>query len=189
MLEFIISLDTQLFYFFNGKLINPILDTLMPFITDLDNWKIPIILFWLYLMIRGGRKGRVAGLLIIPVIALTDQVSASVIKPWVGRIRPCYALENVRLLVDGCGGKLAFPSSHATNIAGFAMLFSLFYRKQSWIFIAIAFFIGYSRVYVGKHYPGDVMFGWILGAVLGYLVYRIYVRVAEKYPGIRYQDN
>lgn len=189
MLDKIISLDIQFFHLFNQKLTNSFLDAFMPFITDLDNWKIPIILFWLFLMIKGGKKGRVAGLLIIPVIVLTDQVSASLIKPWVGRVRPCYELESFRLLVDGCGGKLAFPSSHATNIAGFATLFALFYRKQTWIFVLIAFLIGYSRVYVGKHYPADVLFGWFLGAVIGYLVYRSYLVLSEKYPVLQYRGD
>jgi undecaprenyl-diphosphatase len=133
----------------------------------------------------GGKKGRVAAFLIIPVITLSDQISASVLKPLFGRIRPCHDLDFVRLLVN-CGGKLAFPSSHATNISGAAMVFSLIYHKGARYFWFIALIVGYSRVYVGVHYPGDVLFGFFLGSLISLFIYILYLVIASKYSGINY---
>jgi undecaprenyl-diphosphatase len=144
-----------------------------------------ILLVWIALIIKGGKRGRVAAVLLIPVLTLTDQLSASVYKPLIARIRPCHTLETVRLLVN-CGGRFAFPSSHATNMAGFAMLFSLIYRKWFVCFWIITVLIGYSRIYVGVHYPGDVIYGLLLGAFVGLFVYAVYLFVAAKMQVFRY---
>lgn len=187
-LHSLLILDQHIFYFFNRTTANPVFDVVMPFITNLNNWKIPILILVGFLLIKGGKQGRIAVLLIIPVLVLCDQMSAAVLKPWVARLRPCHALEDVRLLV-GCGGKYGFPSSHATNIAGFAMLFSLVYRKRLWVYWIIAFFIGYSRVYVGVHYPLDVCAGWILGSIIALLVFQAYAYLAARYPFLDYRSK
>jgi len=85
-LETIINIDTNLFFFFNQKIANPLFDFIMPFLTNLDNWILPIVIFWVYLVFRGGKRGRTAALLLIPVIIGCDQISAQVIKPWVGAV-------------------------------------------------------------------------------------------------------
>lgn len=184
MLTNLLELDKTVFLFLNGHIRNPAFDMIMPFVTNLNNWKIPIVLFWLFLIIKGGKRGRVAAFLIVPVLILTDQVSASYLKPLVARLRPCHALSDVRLLVN-CGGKYAFPSSHATNIAGFATLFTLIYRKYWYWFWSIALLIGFSRIYVGVHYPGDVLGGFLIGATLALIVYYLYRFLGRYYPAIR----
>jgi undecaprenyl-diphosphatase len=87
-----------------------------------------------------------------------------------------------------CGGRLAFPSSHATNISAVAFLFSYFYRKGTLWFISIALLVGFSRIYVGVHYPGDVLFGFIVGCSLSILVLFLYVKMSVKFPAIDYQN-
>ncbi len=182
------QLDITCFYFVNHGLVNPVFDMVMPFITNLDNWKIPILIIWLFLLFKGGKQGRVSAVLLIPVLILTDQTSSSLLKPLVGRIRPCYGLEDVRLLV-GCGGKLAFPSSHATNIAGVAFLFSFFYRRGTIAFILAAVTVGFSRIYVGVHYPLDVFSGFALGSAAGAVVIVLYLKIADRYPALNYTGS
>ncbi len=160
----------------------------MPIVTDIDNWRIPIVIIWLFLMIKGGRKGRVAALLIIPVLVLGDQIAAFVLKPWIGRLRPCHALENVRLLVN-CGGKNAFPSNHATNISGFAIIFGLIYRQRWHWFLALALIIGFSRIYIGVHYPLDVIGGFFLEGTIGLAIFILYTNIAMRFPSIHYLEN
>jgi undecaprenyl-diphosphatase len=177
-------IDTQLFHFLNSTIANPFFDIIMPFITNVNNWRIPIAIFWIFLVVKGGRRGRVAAILIIPVLVFSDQITAFVIKPWVGRIRPCYALEHVRLLV-GCGGKYSFPSNHATNISGFAMLFTFLYSRYKIYLWSLAGLIGFSRVYVGKHYPLDVVCGTLLGILIAVLVWYLYKLLASRIPSIQ----
>lgn len=184
-MQTLVTIDTQIFVFLNQYIANPLFDLVMPVITNLNHWRIPIVLVWLFLMIKGGRRGRVAALLLIPVLTMSDQMSASVLKPLFGRIRPCHALDNVRLLV-GCGGHLSFPSSHATNISAVAVLFGYFYRKGTIWFIIIAALVGFSRIYVGVHYPGDVLFGFLVGCSLSVLLLFIYLKLSAKFPAIEY---
>ncbi len=163
-MEFLLSIDARLFLILNRGAANPVLDTIMPFITDSDNWIIPMVIIWLLLIIFGGKKGRTAAILLIFIITLSDQLTSSVIKPLVGRIRPCYALENARLIIHQAHSK-SFPSSHAANMAAAAALFSTYYSKYKWIFISLAVLVAYSRIYVGVHYPGDVLAGALLGVL------------------------
>jgi undecaprenyl-diphosphatase len=173
MLHILILIDTQLFFLLNTRIANPVLDVVMPFVTHLHNWTIPIAVLVVYLIVAQGKKGRMVIVLVVVTLIITDQLSSFVFKPWIGRVRPCHMLEQVRLLVN-CGGRFSFPSSHATNMAGFATIFTLFYRKYGIIFWAIALLIGFSRIYVGVHYPGDVLFGLVLGWGTGQFVYRVY---------------
>jgi len=164
-------LDTAVFHFLNGTIGNPVFDVIMPFVTDLNRHWYGWIFYggaWLLLMTFGGRTGRTAALLLIPVIALGDQLSSSVIKKLVMRPRPCHSVgglpvvEHVRLLV-GCGGGFSFPSSHAVNNFAAATLLSHFYpRKRAWLFGA-AGLVAFSRISVGVHYPSDVLGGMIIG--------------------------
>ena len=109
-------------------------------------------------MIKGGKRGRTAALLVVLVIVCSDQLSSFVIKPLVNRPRPCHTVEgvpvveNVHLLV-GCGGGKSFPSSHAVNNFAVATLFAFFYKRaRVWLFLW-AFLVAFSRVAVGVHFP------------------------------------
>jgi undecaprenyl-diphosphatase len=184
----LIDIDTGLFIFLNQSIANVVLDIIMPFLTNLDNWRIPILVIWLLLLWKGGKKGRVAALLLIPVLTMSDYTSSSILKPLFGRIRPCHVMEEVRLLVN-CGSGLAFPSSHATNISAVAVMFSFFYRKGIAIFLFVAFMVGLSRIYVGVHYPADVLFGFMVGTGISFLLIYFYLLLAEKYPRIDYRQD
>ena len=181
-------LDTKLFFFINWSLANPFFDLLMPFITNLNNWRIPILIGWFVLMLKGGKKGRVVGTLLIFVLISSDLLSSAVIKPAIGRFRPCHLYENIRLLVN-CGGKYSFPSSHASNISAFAVLFSYFYRKGITVFLFIAVLVGFSRIYVGVHYPIDVFAGYVVGTSCALLIVRLYLLFTWKYPNLQYRKK
>ena len=164
MFEWLLHIDTHLYYLFNGILVLPHFDVIMPYLTEIDNWRIPILIILLCMLIFGGKKGRIYTLLILITITITDQTSSHLIKPMVERIRPCNALENVRLLVDGSRA-FSFPSSHATNIFGAAVIFTSYYRPLWPFYFLLAILVAYSRIYVGLHYPFDAIGGAMLGVV------------------------
>jgi len=180
MLDWILQFDTWLFFVVNKTLANPVFDVIMPFITNDKTFRIPILITWLALIIFGGKRGRIIAFLIIFTILISDQVSSFVVKPLVGRIRPCNALEGVHLLV-GCSGSFSFTSSHAANMFAAATLFSFFYSKARYYFFTYAAMIAYSRVYVGVHYPFDVIGGAVLGFIAAWIIVIIYKYILVKY--------
>lgn len=188
LLEQVILLDTHLFYFLNVSVQNPILDFLMPILTNLDYWRIPIILLAIALLVFGGRRGRIAVLLLILGITLSDQVCNSLLKPLVGRMRPCNVLENVHLLV-GCSKAFSFPSSHATNIFTGMIIFSFVYPKLKVGLIAAAVLVAYSRVYVGVHYPFDVVAGTALGISCAVTIIVLHKLFATKFRGVGFAER
>jgi membrane-associated phospholipid phosphatase len=173
MLDALLNLDTSLFFLINRDLQNRFFDILMPVITNERNW-IPVFLVIIVgLLWKGGRKGRTVVLLLIPLILLSDQLSSSLFKPLFDRMRPCEAfgdLGMVNMLV-GMKTSPSFPSGHATNSMAVALFFAHFYpRRRLYYFIAAAA-VAFSRVYVGVHYPLDILAGALLGCGCAVVVY------------------
>jgi len=166
MLDLLINIDTRLFLFFNVTLANPVTDLIMPVITS--DWLLRILYATtvVLLMIFGNARLRWVVLFSVIVLVLTDQLSAGLLKPLIGRLRPCQVLEHIHLLVN-CGGGKSMPSSHAANSFGQAVLFGLLYRKVRWPLLIFALLVALSRVSVGVHYPFDILVGAILGAGVG----------------------
>ncbi len=183
-MEFITNIDTTLFYFFNGVIANSLFDRIMPFITENKHWVLVYITLFVWLFWKGGRTGRIAGLLLILGLVTADQLSSSVIKELAGRIRPCHDLPDVRLLVS-CGAGKSFPSSHAANTFFGAVVLSYYYRHYMWVYFSIAAAVSFSRIYCGVHYPLDILGGAVLGSSIGLgLIY-----ISRKIPFLNIDNN
>lgn len=172
MIDWLYSLDCNVFFLINRTLHNPVFDVVLPFLTDLNRMlggKIFFIALLLFLLVKGKRTGRLVVLLLIITITLSDQFSSFVVKPFIHRERPCRTLEGVRLLID-CGSGKSFPSSHAVNMTAAAVVFAYGYCRWKWWFYSLAGLIAYSRVYVGVHYPSDIIGGAIIGFFIGTIV-------------------
>jgi undecaprenyl-diphosphatase len=161
------SIDLAVFYFINHNLANPVFDKFFPFITEVKNWYIAYIILLGICYFKGGRIGKISCVAAILLIVLSDQLSSFFIKDLVSRVRPCIALTDVRILT-GCTNSYSFPSSHAVNNFAVSVFFLRIYPKFKWLLLVSASLIAFSRVYVGRHYPSDVIGGAIIGAALGY---------------------
>ena len=178
LLTFLAHLDTTLFVFFNVHLANPVFDVVMPFVTEKTHWYPIWIAAIVFLLWKGGRKGRWVVLIVLLAVASSDLSVNRILKPLFHRIRPCNVVEGAHLLL-GKKSSFSFPSSHATNFFTMATVFGYFYRRYQWIFWFLAALVGYSRIAVGVHYPFDVLAGALWGMAIGYgwiFVFKRFVR-------------
>ncbi len=176
MLEALKQFDRELFLLINGCH-SEIADSIMVIISGRFSW-IPLYIFLLYLLIRVLHKNIFYVIVaVILLIVLSDQGSVILFKNLVQRLRPCHdeSIKQVVHLVNGsCGGQFGFISSHAANTMAlsvfvFLLLRNNFGNKMLLIFL-YPFIVSYSRIYLGIHYPGDVICGMIFGAALGFIV-------------------
>lgn len=166
--------DRAAFIKLNSEWTNPFFDSLMPFLRTPEYWA-PLYLFLLiFLTINFGKTGLWWSLFFLCTFAITDMVSSQLIKESVQRLRPCNdpaMLDHVRLLLKHCGSGYSFTSSHACNHFGLATFFFISFRKVlpkwAWVGFAWAFIVIYAQVYVGIHYPLDVIGGAAVGALIG----------------------
>ena len=178
-------LDQQLLLFLNS-LNSPFWDHVMYAISGKLIWTPLYLAIMIFLGIKYKRKFLVILLFIILGITLADQISVNLFKNVFQRLRPCHepALEGLVHLVKGeCGGMYGFVSSHATN-SFYVALFSLLLIKKRWVSITMilwATVVGYSRIYLGVHYPGDVICGSMLGALTGWGIFKLYFYTDYKY--------
>lgn len=178
--------DTQLFLFLNGHH-NTFFDFVMYWASNKWIW-IPFYFLLLMIIVRLYKKRSwIVCVFIGALITISDQVSSGVIKPLVARLRPSHnpdLLELIHLSKAGPGGMYGFVSGHATNcFALFIFLSLILNAKLKWpkyVLLIWALLVSYSRVYVGVHYPGDVLGGAILGSLIGYLMAKSYFYVEHK---------
>jgi undecaprenyl-diphosphatase len=166
------SLDTQLFLFLNSLHANW-LDPVMGLITRRDTW-FPAYLVLIFWLIYSQKKQATFIIIsIILAVALSDQLCSSVLKPLVHRLRPCHQpnLQGLIHMVTECGGQYGFCSSHAANGFALATSLMLFFGRNKYTYLLLlwALIISYSRIYVGVHYPFDVICGALIGTGFAYI--------------------
>ena len=179
MLEQLIQFDQNLFFTINHGLSNSFFDWLMPALRNRFFWT-PLYLFIIIFSIRTyGKQGWIMILFLGLTFGCTDFISSSLIKPTVQRLRPCNDPEiksDVKNLID-CGSGYSFPSSHASNHFGLAVfLIVLFFSKWKLILpigLLWAASISFAQVYVGVHYPIDILAGAMLGGMIGFIMGKI----------------
>ncbi len=185
LLQYLVETDTDFFLKVNSWH-TPFWDVFMPLYSEKFVW-IYFYVSLLYVIIRNySFKNTMLWLFAITLIILAcDQLSASVIRPMVARLRPSN-LENplsevVHVVNDYRGGNYSFPSAHAANSWGLAVFMILLFRRR-WISLTMvlwALLTCYSRMYLGVHYCGDLLVGMIIGCVFAVVVYYLLVRITK----------
>ncbi|MDY0198605.1 MAG: phosphatase PAP2 family protein [Tenuifilaceae bacterium] len=192
MLDWLINLDTQVFLLLNG-LNSPFFDPIMIFLSGKLTW-IPLYLLIIFYMYKRFGWRLVWPLLGVAfVVVLADQISVHLFKNIFERLRPCHnpdIKEMVHLAANRCGGKFGFISSHAANAFGVATFLALLLKRR-WFLLSIilwATMVSYSRIYLGVHYPGDVLIGGLVGSICGYAVWSLYHWLKRTYGLMPKQD-
>jgi len=186
MLSSLENIDRELFVFLNG-MHNTFADWVMYYASEKWVW-IPLYLFIALLLIR--RYGVKSLYIILPVSLLilgTDQISVA-IKNEIARYRPCHNLDLMQLVhkvENHCGGKFGFVSSHSTNAFGLFAYLGFMIDKRFKPLIIVLFFWAclqaYSRIYLGVHYPADVIGGAILGITIAFVLSKLLKWIYSKY--------
>lgn len=183
-MDVIKNLDQSLFLFLND-LHSAFWDKAVFLFSSREIW-IPFYLLIVYFIIKTYKKNAIYILLLIGLaIAVSDQFSV-LIKNLVERLRPANdpAIKDlVHVVNEYRGGAFGFFSSHASNTFTIATIASLLFKRRSF---AVAIFtwaivVSYTRIYLGLHYPGDILTGWIWGALFGFGFYKLMIFIQKKY--------
>ena len=173
------AFDVPLILAIHNDLHGPLLNKVIPWMREPLFW-VPLYLLLLVLIIRWFKKyWWLALAIVLAVASLSDYSNSSIIKKLVQRPRPCNETglrEMLEVLVP-CGGGFSFMSSHACNHMAVGIFFFYLLRQResgwAWIFIFWAFVVGFAQVYVGVHYPSDVLAGFVYGGLLGFAGFRL----------------
>jgi len=179
-MEVFYSIDLAIFYFFNHTISTGFLDKFFSIITNVNNWYIAYLILLGILFFKGGRTGKIAVLGIIILITVTDQTGYKLLKEFFERVRPCNALADV-LTPLGCTGSYSFPSNHAINNFAAAAFFSKLFPRYIIILFVSASLVAISRVYLGLHYPSDIIAGAAIGIIFGYIFALAVLKINEHF--------
>lgn len=197
MLETLIEWDKALLLAINGCH-HSFFDEVMFWISDRLVW-IPFYVSLLYVLIRSKRMDAIYGVLAVALtVLLADQFASGFCKPFFERLRPTHdptMQPYVHLVHNHLSGMYGFCSSHASNTCGIAVLTALIFRNKKYTYMVASWALlnCYSRMYMGVHYPGDILCGALAGMLIGYLCYRLYMwAVTRKWqlptkPSIHFQ--
>lgn len=183
-MDFLLNLDKELFLFLNS-FHTPLWDYFFWFISGTLVW-IPLYASILYVIIKeAGLKSIWIIIAIALTITLCDQIASGFFKPYFQRLRPSHdpeLKEFVYLLKGFKAGQFGFISSHAANSFGLATFISLLFKRKSLIFFLFVWAIvnSYSRIYLGLHYPGDILVGTLVGVASAWLIYKLYFTLVSR---------
>lgn len=183
IIDKIVSWDQELFLFLNSFHTASI-DPVMLWVSEKYTW-IPFYAVILAFIIWHYKVRSIVVLIgVALVILFADQLTSGFMKPFFERLRPCHepVLEGLVYLAKGCGGKFGFASSHAANTFGVAMFLWMLFKTYRWAFLIFvwATVVSYSRIYLGVHYPLDIIVGGLLGILIAWLVYKIFEKIIFK---------
>ena len=185
-METLSQYDSDLFLYLNGLHVDW-MDKVMVLITNMWVW-FPLYLLLIYWTVKQyGRRCWWVFFAVALVVLCTDQLASHVCKPLFQRLRPCYNTDFQYLiyLPKGlAGGRYGFVSSHAANTFGVATFLTPVLKKyRPWMAIVLflwAFISSYSRIYIGFHYPGDILCGALLGTLIGLVFWKLFQLVVVK---------
>lgn len=179
-MDWLIKADKYFFSIINVKGQNAFFDGFMPFMRSSAFW-VPLYLFLVVFILFNFKKGLWFVLFAVCTVAVSDLISSSVIKQTIFRLRPCRDPEMaglVHFIVPHCGANSSFTSSHAANHFGLATFIAVvlhpFFRRWVYVGYVWAFLICYAQVYVGVHYPLDILAGAGVGVGAGLLTARVF---------------
>lgn len=182
MLKNLESWDVSAFYFINQKLHHPFLDLLMKILSSNYFWIFTSLALLGFSMFKNLQVTKKYLLVFSISMILTDTISFRILKPLFSRKRPCHQLDHVLLVADSCGSLNGFPSNHAANGMGLATTAFLVSKNPlSLVMFPIAFIVGYTRIYLGVHFPADIFFGFLLGALSGVFIWFTMPRLQNLY--------
>ncbi len=185
-METLSNIDSDLFLFLNSLHVNW-LDKVMIAVTQMWVW-MPLYLLLIYCIVKQyGKRCWWIILAVGLVVLCSDQLSAHVCKPFFQRLRPCYDddFQDLIYLPKGlAGGKYGFVSSHAANtFAVAAFLTAALHKYRNWMGLVLylwAFISSYSRIYLGFHYPGDIVCGALLGILIGLILWKVFQLIVVR---------
>jgi undecaprenyl-diphosphatase len=188
MVNFFYSIDLSVFYFFNHTLSAGFPDRFFSLITNVNNWYIAYIILLGISFFKGGKKGKIAAVGVIILIIVTDQTGGHLLKELFERVRPCNALSDA-ITPLGCTGSYSFPSNHSFNNFAAATFYYKLYPDLKWVLFITASLIAISRVYLGLHYPSDILGGAVLGCLFGYAFSIIAIKINTKLSTEKNTEN
>ncbi|MBI5740611.1 MAG: phosphatase PAP2 family protein [Nitrospirae bacterium] len=169
-------MDTSLFIFINQGLQNGVFDVVMPFMTH--RGYLLFIAIAVPIFFKDRRNGILITTLSILGFIIADH-SGDILKHLIARPRPCHELENARLLVT-CGKSFSLPSNHAATSFAVASIIGHLFRRGAIPAFVVAFIVAFSRIYVGVHYPSDVIAGAVLGGATGGIILFIHDQLSRR---------
>ena len=168
-------MDNYLFLLINQNLQNDVFDIAMPFITH--SGYLIFVMVLVPLFFNDWRKGVLIFILCIMGFFIADNI-VLILKKYFERPRPCNELQNVRLLI-ACTGSFSFPSGHAATSFAMASIIGHLFRSGAVPAFLLAFLVAFSRIYVGVHYPSDVLGGAVVGGATGGVILLIHARISK----------
>lgn len=188
MLESIVELDKSVFYFLND-LHSPLFDVAMSLFTRTEVWVVLFVAIIVSIVKLFHKKAILVVLSLVLVVLIADQFT-NVIKESVGRLRPTHdpLMQDLVHFVKRKGGKFSYFSAHAANTFGVAMYLTMLFKNKTFGFVIFTWAViaSYTRIYLGLHFPGDILTGVAFGLLLGWAVYQLNLYIERRFLSLSF---